>query len=244
MEFSEARTKCMAGMTNDENLESEKIRETVRAEERRRLALDLHDTLGQVLALTRLQLARIQQAVRDPIHPDRQAWLQTTIDALVPEIDLAMQTVQTQMFSLLQPVYREGELASALDNECQAFSRRTGIPCHGRCESLNLDAERGQLLLLILREALVNIARHSRATHVEVSLSRSEERGILGVSDNGIGMDASRVSGTDCFGLQRMQERARALGGEITIDSRPHEQTLLMFSFPLDHHQKNKPLHD
>jgi signal transduction histidine kinase len=100
-------------MTNNENSESEKVRETVRAEERHRLALDLHDTLGQVLALTKLQLVRIQQALRQQIHPDRQAWLQTTIDALIPEIDLAMQTVQTQVFSLTQPVFKGGELASA-----------------------------------------------------------------------------------------------------------------------------------
>lgn len=223
-------------MTNNENSESEKVRATVRAEERHRLALDLHDTLGQVLALTKLQLVRIQQALRQQIHPDRQAWLQTTIDALIPEIDLAMQTVQTQVFSLTQPVFKGGELASALDNECQAFSRRTGIPYHGRFESLNLDAERGRVLLLIVREALVNIARHSRATNVEVALSRSAERGILSVSDNGIGMDANRLSATDSFGLQTMQERARALGGEITIDSRPHEGTLLTLSFPLDLH--------
>ena len=59
--------------------------ERMRAEERHRLSLYLHDHVGQVLALTKLQLARIQQALREPVDPAKQAWLQITVDSLIPE---------------------------------------------------------------------------------------------------------------------------------------------------------------
>ena len=65
--------------------------ERMRAEERHRLALYLHDHVGQILTLTKLQLARIQQALREPVDPAKQAWLQTTVDSLIPELDAVMQ---------------------------------------------------------------------------------------------------------------------------------------------------------
>ena len=226
------------------NVESKEIREQVRAEERHRLSLYLHDSIGQVLSLAKLQLARIQHALREPLESGKQAWLQTPVDSLILELDAAMQAVQEEVCTLNQPDLTEVGLISTLEQECSAFNRRTGIPCDGHCEPLDLDAQRGALVVLILREALANVARHSRATTAEVTLQQSGEWGILSVRDNGIGIDPTRMRAIDNIGVQGMRERARTLGGALFIDSTPNEGTRIRVSFPLASRLKNTSLPD
>jgi signal transduction histidine kinase len=227
-----------------EHEEPENGPERVRADERHRLGLYLHDHVAQVLSLAKLQLGRIQQALREPFDPAKQAWLQTTVDSLIPELDAAMRAVQEETFLLIPSGLTEVGLTSVLEQECVAFSRRTGIPCNPRCEPLDVDAERGALVVLIVREALANIARHSRATGVEVTLQRSGEQGILSVRDNGIGMDSIRITAAESFGVQAMQERAQTLKGELTFTSRPHEGCHITLSFPLALDSGNTSLPD
>ena len=177
-----------------EHLGPDDLAERVRAEECHRLALYLHDHVGQILTLTKLQLARIQQALREPVDPAKQAWLQITVDSLIPELDAVMQTLQEEVFVLSPTGLTEVGLTAMLEQECVGFSRRTGIPCDSRCESLNLDGQRSALVVLIVREALSNVARHSRATTAEVILQRSGEHGILSIRDNGRGFDSIRFA--------------------------------------------------
>ena len=77
-------------------MEQDEMREKVQADERHRLALYLHDHIGQTLTLTKLQLTRIQQALREPLDTRKQAWLQATVDSLIPEIDTVMQAVREE----------------------------------------------------------------------------------------------------------------------------------------------------
>ena len=160
-------------------MEQDEMREKVQADERHRLALYLHDHIGQTLTLTKLQLTRIQQALREPLDTRKQAWLQATVDSLIPEIDTVMQAVREEIFLLNPTGLTEVGLTAMLEQECMAFSRRTGIECDRRVEALNLDAQRSALVVLIVREALSNIAPHSRATTVEATLQRSGDNGIL-----------------------------------------------------------------
>jgi signal transduction histidine kinase len=224
---------------NAERRDPDDAAERVRADERHRLALYLHDSVAQVLALAKLQLTRIQTAVREPLDPSKQAWLQTTVDALIPELDAAIQAIQEEVFTLNVTALTEVDLTVALQQECATFRRRTGIPCDARFEALDLDAERGAVVVQILREALANIARHSHATTADATLQRSGDNGILSVRDNGIGIDPRRVRAPDSIGIWSMEQRARTLGGELTIDSRPHEGTRIRMSFPLAHPLEN-----
>ena len=212
-------------------------RESARAEERHRLALYLHDSIGQLLCLAKLQLTRIQDALRQPIDSERHAWLQRTVDALLPELNTAVQAIQAKVFELDLTVLSEVGLTATLAHECAAFIRRTGIPCAGRFEPLDVDAERSALLVLIVREALSNIARHSGATNTEVTLQRAGERGLLTVADNGCGVEPSRIMAVDSVGLRGMQERARALAGEVTVEGRPNRGTRITVAFPLSPRQ-------
>ncbi|HKN85397.1 MAG TPA: sensor histidine kinase [Nitrospiraceae bacterium] len=218
---------------NGEHLSSDDLRERIRAEERQRLSLELHDTVGQTLVLIKLQLTRMQDSLNQPLDAARQMWLHNMLAFLIPEIDSALQMVQTATFTLYGSRLTEVGLVAILHNECDAFTRRTGIHCEASVEPLAVDAERGQSVAFIVREALCNIARHSRATTAQVMLQRSGECAVLAVRDNGIGIDLSRMETAMNVGLRGMKERARALGGELAIDSTPNEGTALTVSFPL-----------
>jgi signal transduction histidine kinase len=223
-------------------VEQDEIQKKVQADERHRLALYLHDHIGQTLTLAKLQLTRIQQALREPLDPGKQAWLQATVDSLIPELDTVMQAVREEIFLLNPTGLTEVGLTTMLEQECVAFSRHTGIECDRRVEALNLDAQRSALVVLIVREALSNIARHSRATTAEVTVQQSGERGILSVRDNGIGIDSPHMRAAESIGIRGIEERARTLGGELTIDSTPHEGTRIRVSFPMAYPLKNTSL--
>jgi signal transduction histidine kinase len=218
---------------NGQNQDSDDIRERVRAEERQRLSLELHDTVGQVLVLTKLQLARMQQSLSQPFDATTRTWLQEILTALIPEIDNALQMVQTATFTLYAAGLTEVGLVATLEKECTMFTHRTGIRCEGRFEPFSLDAEGGELVVFILREALCNIARHANATNANATLQRSGERAVLAIRDNGTGIDRSHMKAVEDIGLRGMEERAKALGGELTIDSTPNKGTEIRVSFPL-----------
>jgi signal transduction histidine kinase len=207
--------------------------ERARAEERHRLALYLHDNIGQVLVLAKLQLTRMKQTVQDSVDPAMQTRLQGTLDSLLPELDTALEAIREEVFRLHAPELTEVGLTPALELACVGFSDRTGIRCDRHIESLDLDADREGLILLIVREALFNIARHSRATTAEVTLQRCGEQAVLSIRDDGVGIDPLHVTAADSFGIQGMKERARTLGGELHFSSRPHEGSHLTVSFPL-----------
>jgi signal transduction histidine kinase len=240
-----------SGLTmNGHDLDSDDIRERVRAEERQRLSLELHDTVGQILVLTKLQLARMQQALNQPLDATTRTWLQGILTSLIPEIDNALQMVQTATFTLYAAGLTEVGLVATLEKECTTFTHRTGIRCEGRFEPLSLDAEGGELVVFIFREALSNIARHSSATNARATLQRSGERAVLTIRDNGTGIDRSHTKAAEDIGLRGMEERAKTLGGELTIDSTPNKGTEIRVSFPLphprghSHPQENTPLPD
>ena len=231
---------------NGQTLGPDEIRDKVRAEERQRLSLELHDTVGQTLALTKLQLTRMQQSLAQPPDATTCLWLQGILTSVIPEIDTALQMIQTATFTLRAAGLTEMGLVAALEKESSIFTHRTGIRCEGGFNPLPLEAQAGELVMFIFREALCNIARHSRATKAHATLQRSGDRAVLIIRDNGIGFDRLHMTADEGLGLQGMDERAKALRGELSIHSTPNEGTELRVSFPLLHPptQKNTSLLD
>jgi len=221
---------------------SDEIRERIRAEERQRLSLELHDTVGQTLVLAKLQLSRMQKSLNQPPDAATQIWLHNMLMSLIPEIDAALQMVQTATFTLYAAGLTEVGLAATLEKECAAFTRRTGVHCEGRFEPLALEAKHGESVVFILREALCNIARHAGATDAHAALQRSGERAVLTIRDNGIGIDRPHMKAAVNLGLRSIEERARTLGGEVTVEGTPHQGTAITVSFPLP--RTHPPLSD
>jgi signal transduction histidine kinase len=99
-------------------------------------------------------------------------------------------------------------------------------------DELPMDRERATALFRILQETLTNVARHAKATHVRVRLTKNDHTVALEVRDNGRGIDESRILGRQSLGMVGMKERALLLGGELVVESTPGAGTAVIVRIP------------
>jgi len=191
--------------------------------ERRRLAADLHDQIGQTLALARIQLAAVRKSVSDD-------GLTGQIDELSESMRQAAQDTQDLVFDLSSPSMNELGLAAAISEWLEEkIGKRSGLKTEfvadGHRKTIN-DDERA-ILFRNVRELLTNVVKHARANRVSVSMEYADAALKIVVRDDGIGFDNPSVSkkgGTEGgFGLFSIQERMTDLGGVLEIESEPGE---------------------
>ena len=195
-----------------------KFAEAAILEERRRIARDLHDGLAQELAYV---VGQAQQAVRQ--SPGE------IVEELSIVAQRALDDSRRAIAALVEPLDQPIDIA--LERMMEDVSARTGVPIElSLVEGIQLDPARREALLRIVREAVLNAARHSDAHSVAVRLSNHGHLQVE-VSDDGVGFDAAAAR-RDRFGLISMKERAQALGAEFTIDSEPGEGTTVQLVFP------------
>jgi signal transduction histidine kinase len=205
-----------------------RVADLVLLEDRERIARDLHDTVIQRLFATGLTLQAAQALVVLPAVADR---LQQAVD----DIDLVIRQIRTTIFELNPSTAEAGLRRQALEI-CNEASRVLGydpfLTFDGPVDTAVPEAV-GESLLLVLREALANVARHAHGTRVDVELAvRSDPPAVrLVVSDNGVGMaGGGRPAG---YGLGNMRARAEALDGDIAIASEVGRGTTITLDVPL-----------
>ena len=117
----------------------------------------------------------------------------------------------------------------------QNFSQRTGIRCELAIATTDLELHdpHATAVFRILQESLTNVARHARATLVEVNLDRNGPEVLLSVTDNGRGFSTSDPRKPNSFGLMGLRERAYILGGEVSISSESGRGTTVDVRIPL-----------
>lgn len=202
-------------------------RETMREEERKRIAREIHDELGQQLTALRmgLSLLRLQ-------FGEGQSLLVERIQILMGRIDEIIQVVRN-VATALRPSSLDMGLTSALEWLVSEFSNNTGIACRLRAPEarLELDDERATAIFRVIQESLTNVARHARASRVDIHLECSTEHVLIKVADNGKGFDPGQLpKGT--LGMLGMHERGHMLGGTVTIDSTPGQGTCVQVCIP------------
>lgn len=207
-----------------ERLQAEKALFDIREAERRRIARDLHDIVLQDLtgALQGLQAAKVESASEVGLAPEVAA-LRRAVDGLRSAIyDLRLEGRQPFLESLGALV----ELNRRQEGGCEtSLAVGVGFP-EELPEILRVE------LVRIVQEALTNTRRHSGARRVRVVLESDPDGGILvKVEDDGRGFDPSTVR--EGVGLSAMRERAREIGGELTVESAPGEGTRVIFRTPL-----------
>ncbi|HWV09357.1 MAG TPA: sensor histidine kinase [Pseudomonas sp.] len=203
------------------------LRERVREEERREIARELHDELGQHMTALRLGLSLVQmQFGRD--NPA----LAGHVDRLVGLTDTAIHSVRTLATSLHTSLLRSG-LRPALEGLRGTFEEQTGTRCLLSCsrDLLDIDAVRTGAIFRIVQESLTNVARHAAATRVTITLKSLDGDYILEVCDNGVGFDLKSV-GHGSLGLTGMRERSLTLGGPVIIFSHPGQGTTVQAFIP------------
>ena len=202
-------------------------RETMREEERKRIAREIHDELGQQLTALRmgLSLLRLQ-------FGEGQSLLVERIQILMGRIDEIIQVVRN-VATALRPSSLDMGLTSALEWLVSEFSNNTGIACRLRAPEarLELDDERATAIFRVIQESLTNVARHARASRVDIHLECSTEHVLIKVADNGKGFDPGQLpKGT--LGMLGMHERGHMLGGTVTIDSTLGQGTCVQVCIP------------
>jgi PAS domain S-box-containing protein len=190
-------------------------RRLVEAEEaeRRRIARELHDRVGQNLSALNINLDIVQGRLEDPA-------LKRRLEDSLRLVDGTLQSIENVMADLRPALLDEYGLAAALDWYVQEYSQRTGIRvCVDALDSGGrLRPEAAVALFRIAQEALNNAAKHSSAKSITVTLEESANEMTLSVSDDGCGFDAAQAP-RGRWGMTTMRERAEAAGGRLSVDS-------------------------
>jgi signal transduction histidine kinase len=200
---------------------------TVREEERAHIAREIHDELGQVLTGLKMEVTWLAKRLKE------QALLDKT-DAICSLIDSTVQTVRKIATGLRPEVLDDMGLVAAVGWQAKEFQKRTGIRCRAKLppETVKPQIDIATTVFRIFQEILTNVARHSRATRVDIDLDISDERVALVVVDNGIGIPDAELTAKKSLGLLGMQERALLFGGDVSLNGTPGHGTRVSVTIP------------
>jgi PAS domain S-box-containing protein len=207
--------------------------ESVQDEERRRIARELHDGLGQYLTAVTLTVGALKDAPTEPPTRERTQRLNELMQHLDRELD--------RMVFLLRPTALEDcGLGEGVAAYVRSWSELTGVNADLELQRLDGDRLPASVETAVFRtvqETLNNVAKHARASRVSVSLERQRRQLVGSIEDDGVGFEtpdaaASTASHTH-WGLVGMRERIEALGGTFAIESRVGQGTTVLLRVPL-----------
>jgi PAS domain S-box-containing protein len=199
--------------------------------ERREMARELHDQVGQNLTALDINLSILAGS----LPPDASEIARARLADSGALIESTTAAIRNMLAELRPPMLDEQGLGAALDWHAREFSARVGIPVAiSGMDAFERPVPAVELALFrISQEALNNIAKHARASRVEIALQRSVSAYELSVSDDGVGFDEAGESGSGRrLGLVTMRERAQSLGGWIEVHSSTGEGTRLTVGIP------------
>ena len=203
-------------------------------EERRRIARELHDQIGQVLTAVKMNLHTVQRVCNGT---DAGSYIKDNIEA----VDEALRLVRDLSVDLRPPLLDDLGLVTALRWYVDRYAKRTGIVTDVIIKLADpnerFSRELETACFRIAQEALTNVVRHARATRVAVRLKKEDDLLVLSVRDDGVGFNPDtlrrRAPRAATLGLLGMQERAHAAGGVVEIDSEISEGTEIRLKLPL-----------
>jgi len=209
--------------------------QSVREEERTRIAREVHDELGQALTGLKMELAWLDKKFAEASHFPALRFLRQKTREMPEVVDQIISTVRKIATELRPGVLDDLGLEAAIEWQIHDFQKRTGIKCEfaSNLSDIVLSQERATAVFRIFQETLTNIARHANASRVKIKLEASHGKLLLEVQDNGKGMTARDLSGAKSLGLLGIRERATMLDGEVTIVGRRGKGTTVGLRIPL-----------
>jgi len=203
--------------------------EAIREEERKRIAMEIHDELGQLLTALKMDVSLLKMRLADDSGAAKKA------DDMRELVEKTIWMVRN-VASHLRPAALNFGIVSALEWLVEDFGRRKGLSCqlwiNGR-EPV-LEDTHATAVFRIVQASLTNVARHAGASRVDVTLTSTGTALDLYVSDDGCGFDPAAARKGYSYGLLGMSERARLIGGSLRIDSSPETGTVVSIHMPLD----------
>ena len=202
--------------------------QSIREEERARVAREIHDELGQALTAIKIDVTTLVRELADTVPAVQRG--KSTLKLL----DEAIHSVQRIATDLRPGILDDLGLAAAVEWSAEEFESRTGTRCRLSLPEVDIamDPEHATALFRIFQETLTNVARHANATAVNVKLARDNGDVYLEVRDNGQGIGEEQLSARRSLGILGMRERALLLGGELIIRGAPGKGTTVRAWIP------------
>jgi len=201
--------------------------DSAREEERKRIAREIHDELGQMLTAQRLNIDTLKRQ-----FGNANPMLTARCDSMLELTDKTIQVVRS-IANLMRPEALNMGIAAALEWLASELYSRTGVDCRVHLDEngIDLDEEKTVAVFRIVQESLTNVARHAKAQCVEVFFARKGTHYSLFIRDDGVGFDPEKVPEKH-LGLVGIRERALMIGGKACIVSAPGSGTGIRVTFP------------
>ncbi|MES2935496.1 MAG: histidine kinase [Pseudomonadota bacterium] len=212
--------------------------EKIKEQERTRIAREIHDDLGGNLTAIKMSLALLTRR----LPPDNAALLDKAeyVDLLVDRTIEAAHRISAD----LRPGVLDFGIVAALEWQSKEFEKQAGIPCifTANEKEINLHLDQATAIFRIFQEALTNIAKHAHASSVTIRLLRNKATVNLKIADNGRGIAAADREKSQSFGIRGMIERAKALGGTLSVGPGRSGGNLVSITIPI-HSPNYSPTH-
>ncbi|SEM20629.1 PAS domain S-box-containing protein [Syntrophus gentianae] len=203
--------------------------QSVREEERARIAREIHDELGQSLTAFKMDLSWLGKRMA----AEKGLW--DKIKAMSGLVDQTIESVHRISADLRPGLLDDLGLVAAMEWQAKDFSSRSGIICEADldAEEVPLEKDLATAIFRIFQETLTNVARHANATKVLVRLETRGGKVILEVTDNGRGISRKQINDPKSFGIMGMRERALLWGGDVSVSGSRYRGTTVTVSIPL-----------
>ncbi|HRT67877.1 MAG TPA: sensor histidine kinase, partial [Bacteroidota bacterium] len=205
--------------------------EMVREEERKEFAREIHDEIGHSLTALKLDINLLlkKRFLREDV-------LEKKLNEMMVSIEQTIKTLQRISSQLRPSILDHFGLVAAIEWQAKEFQKQTGLRCKYLIpeDDIELSENKSIAIFRVFQEALTNIARHSKATRVDVSLEVINNNIELKVSDNGIGIKKEILDDPNSLGLLGMKERVNLIGGKISIGSVLNVGTTILINVPIN----------
>ncbi len=210
-------------------------REELLEEERKHISREIHDEMGQQLTALKMEITRLS----DKLSDDQEDLLSLT-GSMFQAVSNAIKSVQRVSGTIRPAMLDTLGIAATIESEINTFMANSSLQCEATIDLGNstLDKTLAVSLYRILQEALPNVARHAKATKVDIDLRKLNGHIILEVSDNGRGITDEELTAPDAYGLIGIQERVNLLDGTLEIKCQAGTGTKLTVNIPV------KDVHD
>jgi signal transduction histidine kinase len=209
---------------------------SVREGERRSLAREIHDDIGQILVALGMDISLLKQKLLKKAQIMSRVELFNEIQCIATQIDNALESVHRVIAELRPETLNHLGLSAAIEWQAHEFQARTGIPVEIRSdlETIKMsNSSDATALFRIFQELLTNVGRHAMASRVEATIREDKEFFLMQIKDNGRGINKSDLQKSTSFGLLGLKERIFLLRGEVEIQGVPGNGTTVTVRIPL-----------
>jgi PAS domain S-box-containing protein len=202
--------------------------ETVREEQSATMAREVHDELGGTLTMVKLGLATVASGLPE------QGAEKESLERVLNLLDVALQTIKRISAGLRPAMLDTLGLVATIRWYAAQFSELTGIETELRLPKyVQVSKRQGTATFRIIQEALTNVAKHANAACVQIHMRKSKGEWRIKITDDGLGFTSANPNKNNAFGLIGMHERAKYLGGHLSISGLAGKGTCLKLSIPV-----------